>query len=80
MNRKNNKSISLRCIITWMSAKHSTNKTITTIKDLLQKKLPSFYVLFASLFYAIRSIRYIIKPQLYAEDGAVWLWMALIWA
>ncbi|MFO0887123.1 MAG: hypothetical protein U0413_02760 [Candidatus Saccharimonadales bacterium] len=71
MNRKNNKSISLRCIITWMSRKHSTNKTIVTIKDLLSG--PSFYVLFASLFYAIRSIRYIIKPQLYAEDGAVWL-------
>ena len=71
MNRKNNKSISLRCIITWMSRKHSTNKTIVTIKDLLSG--PSFYVLFASLFYAIRSLRYIIKPQLYAEDGAVWL-------
>ncbi len=47
-----------------------------TKKDTLTSTLsaqPFFYVLISGLIYTIRAWEYIAKPQLYAEDGAVWL-------
>ncbi len=53
-----------------------SKNSLSTIGLRLQKftKNPPFYVFVACLLYLIRGWKYyIIKPQLYAEDGVVWL-------
>jgi hypothetical protein len=63
------------------SRKHSLSKHIErratklrqTIRKLPRSYITAVFVLIPSVLYLLRALQYIVKPQLYAEDGAVWL-------